>query len=221
MIKEKRGKLIVIEGTDGSGKATQVKALKKKFDENRHAVHVESFPKYHTETGKLVKQYLNGKFGNPVSIPPKIASLLYAKDREAAKKYIVSCLNGDIHVICDRYIGSNLAHQGAKLEGKEREEFVEWCEKYEFEELGIPKPDLTICLNLHPEHARKAMEKEKKEKDGHESDFDYQKRVVDTYLWLANIKEDWVLIGCMDGERRKTIEELTEEIWPIIKSVLS
>ena len=145
---------------------------------------------------------------------------MYAADRLAAKpilKYHLTC--GEV-VLCDRYVASNLAHQGAKLPKQEREDFFKWVGDYEFSELKIPKPDLTICLHVPIELTRRALEKERREQDGHEKNADYQQQVYKTYLQLAK-RVDWRLVECMKGERRKSIEEVTEEIWIILHPFLA
>lgn len=210
---EKRGKLIAIEGTDGSGKATQVRELIERAEIDGLEFSTFSFPRYNTPTGKIVREYLQGKYGDPVEINPAFAAKLYAADRQAASPEINSLLLKRTDIICDRYTGSNLAHQGAKLTGDLREGFVKWCEDLEFKQLGIPKPDLTILLNLPAEQAIKAMEKQAREKDGHEASRNYQQKVVETYLWLAKTKPDWILIDCMNGDERRKIDDITEEMW--------
>jgi len=217
---EKRGALIAIEGTDGSGKATQVSKLKDRFGQYKIPIFTIGFPRYDTPTGKVVRAYLQGEFGDPTKIDPKLAAVLYAADRAAASDLINECLASGTNVLCDRYIGSNLAHQGAKLPEQDREGFIRWNEEYEFCGLKIPIPDLTVCLHVPREETLRAMEKQERQKDGHEANLDYQQKVVETYLWLARKASDWKLIDCMDGNRRKTIEEVTEDAWKIIMPVL-
>ncbi|MEK6820698.1 MAG: dTMP kinase, partial [Nanoarchaeota archaeon] len=197
---------IVIEGTDGSGKATQVEALRKRVEEARK-VTVFSFPRYNTPTGQEVRAYLNSKYGNPVDLNPYFASAFYGLDRAAASEEISQALLSG-HVIADRYIGSNLGHQGAKLSPEERKRYVEWDEDWEFNKLKIPKPDLTVCLHVPLEETLKAMERQGRQRDGLEIDEAYMQRVIDTYLWLARTKPDWVLVDCMQDERRKTVEKM-------------
>lgn len=216
----KKGRLIVIEGTDGSGKATQVKALVSKVESEKIPISSISFPRYETKEGRRITEYLRGKYGDPTKVSPKLAARLYAVDRRAAKHDISLLLIRGTNVICDRYVGSNLAHQGAKLPEEQREGFVKWVEELEYRIFEIPKPDLTVCLNLHPEQAGKAINLRNRERDGHETNAEYQKKVVETYLWLAKTKHDWRLIECMEGDRRKSIGEIAENIWKIIEPVL-
>lgn len=215
-----KGKLIAIEGTDGSGKLTTCAGIKQRAVDSGIFMHLMSFPRYDTPTGKIVRAYLDGEFGDPTKVNPYIASVFYAADRGAASNSILGRLGTEQTILVDRFIGSNWAHQGAKLSPEQRTAFVKWSEDYEHRGLHVPKPDFTFCLNLHPEHTRQAIED--RELDGHESDIEYQKKVVETYLWLARTRDDWGLVECLkDGGERKTAEELAEEIWPVIQAVIS
>ena len=215
-----KAKFIAVEGTDGSGKQTLCEGLKEKAFREGIPLQLISFPRYDTPTGKSVRAYLKGEYGNPINLNPKLCSTLYAADRAAAISQMNLLLNNGITILADRFIGSNLAHQGAKLPPEQREEFVKWCEDYEYNGLRIPKPDFTFCLNLPPDQTRQAIEN--RQLDGHEADRGYQQKVVDTYLWLAQ-REDWGLVDCIkkDNPTRKTPEELADEIWPTIRSVIN
>ena len=218
---EKRGKVIVIEGTDGSGKGTQVSSLIKRAYSEGIRFNSFDFPRYGTTTGRGVEDYLKGEFGDPVKLPPKLSAGFYALDRLAATPEIEFFLSRGIHTIMNRYIGSNLAHQGAKFKKlSNKVEFVKWCKNYEYGVLKIPKPDLFVCLNTPLEVSARSVVSRGREKDGHESNIDYQREVVKTYLWLANTQKDWRLVDSMDNDRRKSVDELTEEIWAFIKPVL-
>jgi len=218
MQQQKKGKLIVIEGTDGSGKATQVDIVRKKLERKGILLDTFSFPRYYSEWGEEIKRYLDGYFGDPTQLDPKLSSPFYAKDRAKVRRPIIDSLNSGRLVLCDRYTGSNLAHQGAKLAPEKRPDFFKWVENYEYKDLRIPKPDLTICLNIPTEEITKAMQNRKK--DGHEANKEYQKKVVETYLELSE-RDDWRLINCMKSKKRKSIEEVAEEILkeiiPLIK----
>jgi len=213
-------KLIAVEGTDGSGKGTQVSGLIARANSEGFLATSLSFPRYETPTGRIVRDYLNGNFGNPVELPPQVCAAFYAADRLVAANEIKTFLREGTNVFLNRYTGSNLAHQAAKLPEEQREKFIRWDEEYEFVHLGIPRPDLTICLHVPKGETLKAIEKQGREMDGHEADGDYQQRVIDTYLMLARTKPDWVLVDCMDNKRRKTIEEVTDEIWEKVKDIL-
>jgi len=217
----KRGKLIAIEGTDGSGKATTVEAIKERFERAGIPVEAFSFPRYDTPTGRRVRAYLDGKEEDPIKVAPKEAAKLYTDDRQAASPEIEENLKNGVYVLCDRYIGSNLAHQGAKVSDmKERESIIAEIEADELDS-GIPKPDLTVLLNLNPELARKAMEQQGRKQDGHEANSEYQQAVVETYLWLARTRIDWKQVECVNGSRRKTVDEIADEIWSHISPLVS
>lgn len=219
---EKRGKIVVIEGTDGAGKGTQVAKLLLRAKSEGIDCTSYDFPRYDTYTGRGVGDYLNGKFGNAVSLPPKLSSALYALDRLDAAPQINYQINKKGRLVfMNRYIGSNFAHQAAKLSPEKRKEFVEWCKDYEYDHLGVPRPDLFLCLHVPAEESMKAVAQRGAEKDDHESNADYQKAVVDTYLWLAKNEPDWRLIDCMKDGGRKSIEEVTEEAWSHIKPILA
>ena len=219
---EKRGKVIVIEGTDGSGKGTQVSSLIKRAYSEGIRFNSFDFPRYGTPTGRGVEDYLKGNFGNAVTLSPRLSAGFFALDRLAATPEIEFFLNKGIHTMMNRYTGSNLAHQGAKLRRLgEKKEFVNWCKNYEYNHLGIPKPDMFICLNTPLEVSAMSIISRGHEKDDHESNLVYQKEVVKTYLWLSKSQRDWRLVDSMDGSRRKTVDELTDEIWHLVRPILA
>lgn len=242
-------KLIVIEGSDGSGKKTQSDILTSRLMQYTPTTKM-SFPDYEGPFGKEVRRYLNGEFGNvgffdsiqeainqlqPGKVSPcwgmlrviaalgkvnhiELASLLYAADRAVNLPKLKEALNNGV-VVCDRYDISNWAHQGAKLEGQERENLILWLKRLEREQVGLPVPDLVVYLNLPPEKAREAMEKSRRKLDMHEQDLDYLIKVNNLYLELAK-EEGWHIIECLNGNGRKSPEEAAEEIWKKVKFVL-
>lgn len=177
-----KGKIIVVEGTDASGKHTQSKLLAEKLEKEGKEVAFFSFPRYETFFGKLVTKYLQGEFGSLKEVKPELASLLYSLDRYDALSKIEELLKQGKIIVCDRYTASNVAHQAAKFQGSDREKFIEWVESIESR---LPMPDLTIFLDLPVEISAKLMHSRKREKDIHELDLDYLEATRQVYSELS------------------------------------
>jgi dTMP kinase len=217
----KRGKLIAIEGSDGAGKATQTKALIKKADKSKIKLVGISFPDYKTSTGGLIRDYLTGKFGDPTELPALISAASYAWNRREKAEWIEHHLANGVNVLCDRYIGSNWIHQAAKLETvAEKETFVDWNIRYE-NSMGIQMPNRTFALWLPRTEAVKAMGAQGKTQDGHESNNDYQSKVMSTFTWLCETQPTWEPINCMNRNKRKSENQITKEIWASLKEFLT
>lgn len=211
--------LIVIEGVDGSGKQTQADLLQKRLTEKGKKAVKLTFPNYDGETSALVKMYLSGKFGKDAdAVNPYAASIFYAADRigsflENWKQYI----NDDTVVICDRYTTSNAIHQACKLKGEERDKYLDWLFPFEYDLLGLPKPDNVIFLNMPPKYgeqltknrANKITGEEKQ--DIHESDREYIENSYNSALYTAN-KFNWAVIDCIKDGKIRSIEEINDEI---------
>src|SRR3989338_131797 len=143
----KQGLFIVIEGTDGSGKATQAKLLAERLEREGHAIADFDFPQYFKSSSDFVKAYLQGRYGSLGEVSPRKASLLYALDRFEAASDIRSEINLGKIALANRYVGSNMGHQGAKLAtAEERLKFFMWVNELEYGILEIPKPDVNIVL---------------------------------------------------------------------------
>jgi dTMP kinase len=231
---KERGKIIVIEGSDGSGKKTQTKLLVEKALKTGYNLKTMSFPQYDKPTGQKIKEYLSGKFGGVEdSSNIKVVIKLYADDRLDAKPKILKWLNPGKWIkpgkdlVFDRWIESNIGHQAAKVKAEDRIKLTEWIKLLEVDQNGLPEADLVIYLDLPVEFNQKAMEKEGRTKDIHESNVPYLLRVEDTYRWLASKNENWRAIDCLKKQAdskqdriRKTVEEIHKEIWNIVKPVL-
>ena len=214
-----KGKLIVIEGLDGSGKSTQIEYLKNKL--NGKNVHQIKLPDYDSESSALVKMYLRGDFGkNPDDVNAYAASAFYAVDRFANYKMKWKSFydNGDI-IISDRYATSNAYHQAPKIEKSGRAEFFKWLEDFEYGLIGVPKPDAVIYLDMPIEISQRMMSEryhgDETKKDIHESNLDYLYKCRDAALDAAE-KMGWHVVKCNDGESPRTIEEIGNEIYGII-----
>ncbi|PIR04899.1 MAG: thymidylate kinase, partial [Candidatus Liptonbacteria bacterium CG11_big_fil_rev_8_21_14_0_20_35_14] len=145
-----KGKLIVIDGIDGSGKATQIKLLETRLKKEKIKVKTIDFPRYQDNFfGKLIGKYLSGIYGDFIKVAPRLASVLYAADRFESSQQIQNWLNLGFTVLADRYATANQIHQGGKISNlKERKDFLKWLDTMEYEIFKIPKPDLVIYLDL-------------------------------------------------------------------------
>ncbi len=225
-MESKRGKLIVIEGSDSSGKATQTDKLIDRLQKEGYLVEKMSFPRYGTPTGRIIGQCYLGKsreewkgesswFPNAVNVDPKIASLYYAADRRAALPKINKILNDGKNLVMDRYVLSNMAHQGSKVAPKERINIINFLDKLEYDLLELPRPDNVIFLYMPFEVAIELRRKRNEIADAHESSIDHLKRTEETYLELF-LKYNWMKIDCAPDRTMKslkTIEEIGNEVY--------
>ncbi len=192
-----KGKLIVFEGIDSSGKNTQAKLLVRFLEKIKLGVKYFNFPQYYQSFyGEMIGQYLRGKFGKPSDISPYFASLMYAFDRLSAKEKIDNYLRRGDYVIVNRYVPSNIAHQGSKLTDEaEREKFIDWLLRLEYQVNKIPKEDLVILLYF-PRGITAELAKSKGWLDLHEKDLEHQRKAENIYLDLARKNQDWIKINC-------------------------
>ena len=222
-----RGKLIVIEGTDCSGKQTQTERLVKHLKEDGIDAIKFGFPNYDSPTGKIVggpylgKSYIcEGWFpeGSP-NVSGKVASLYYAADRLYNVDIINKALNEGKIVILDRYVESNMAFQGSKFETVEkRREMFEWLETLEYKLLELPRPDKVIFLYMPYEYACELKKNREEKPDQNESSEELLRRAESTYLELADLY-NYGKIECVDNGRIKTIEEIHREVYDeVLKS---
>jgi dTMP kinase len=151
------GKLIAIEGIDGSGKRTQVQLLKAALAARGHQTYTTGFPIYDSWFGKMAGQFLNGDFGPLDQVDPHFAALLYAGDRFEAKPQIMQALAAGQIVLADRYVASNMAHQTARVPAAQRPDFLKWLEHLEYQIYGLPRESLTIYLRVPPRQAQRLV----------------------------------------------------------------
>ena len=222
------GKLIVIEGTDSSGKETQTKKLFEKLEEKDLKVKKISFPNYDSPACEPVKMYLAGAFGeDAMKVNPYPVSTMYAIDRYASfKTDWEKFYNEDGIIVTDRYVTSNMVHQASKIRDlDEKKKYLNWLEDLEYEKMGIPRPDLVIFLNMPTDMAIRLMAERKnkitgeEKKDIHERDKESLKESHANACKIANIY-NWKEIKCNDGERIKTIEEIGEEVFSLVEEVV-
>ena len=214
-----KGKIIVIEGTDCSGKQTQSELLVERLNKDGIKCVSFSFPCYDTPTGKIVGGAYLGKpeicpsfFEDAVKLDPKIACLYYAADRKYNIGRIQEYVDKGYYVILDRYVTSNLAHQGCKIEDKdERFYMYQWIDKLEYWLLELPKPDRTIFLHV-PYDFSKELEKNRQFLDEHEKSPEHLKNAERSYVELSQLY-NWDTIECVKDNKLRSIEDINNEIY--------
>ena len=211
------GKLIVIDGLDGSGKSTQFEIVSDKLQKLGYTVKAITFPDYSEPSSALVKMYLSGEFSETAGgVNAYAASSFYAVDRYASYKrfWESNYQNGDI-ILASRYTTSNAIHQMSKLDNREWDNYLNWLEEYEYTKLGLPKPNKVIFLDMAIEVSQKLLlqryEGDKSKRDIHETDIEYLKSCRKSAIFAANAL-DWEIIKCDDGQAPKTIDEITKKI---------
>lgn len=222
------GKLFVIDGTDASGKQTQLKKLQERLEKENIDYKLVSFPNYDNPSSSLIKMYLSGEFGeNAKEISPYIASTFFAVDRYATfKKELEEYYNNGGIILADRYTTANMVHQAGKIENKEeREKFLNWLWDYEFNLYKLPVPTKVFFLDMPPEYAFKLMQNRENKfthedkKDIHERD---KSHIIDSYNAACEVadKYNWVKIECVREGKIRTIEDIHEDIFKEIKDMV-
>ena len=212
-----KSKIIVIEGLDGSGKATQTKILAEMLESKGYKVRKLEFPDYANPSSSLVKMYLGGDFGsNPSDVNAYAASAFYAVDRVASfLQFWKKDYEDGTVILSDRYATSNIIYQMSKVEDSQRDEFIEWQNDFEYNKLGIPQPDAVIYLDVEPEVSQKLMEKryggDMTKMDLHERNVKFLLDCRKSALYAAE-KCNWKVINCCENGEIKTIEKISEEI---------
>lgn len=216
-----KGKLIVLEGLDGCGKNTQTKLLTEHLKKENMNVKYITFPNYDDASSSLVKMYLNSEFGgSPDDVNAYAAASFYAVDRYASlKKYWQEFYENGGVVICDRYTTSNAVYQMCKLEKIFWDEYLTWLYDYEYDKLGLPRPDSVIYLRGEIEISQRLMagryEGDESKKDLHESNIKFLKKCSEAALYVAK-KDDWKIIDCCKNGEMRGKNEIHEEIIKII-----
>ncbi len=219
------GKLIVIEGTDGSGKSTQFRLMSEHLEKDGVAFKHIVFPRYSEESSALIRMYLGGQFGNkPSDVNAYAASSFYAVDRYASYKMDWGKWyeEGGV-VVSDRYTTSNAVHQASKEQGKAREEYLKWLYEFEYDKLGLPRPDLTIYLDVPTDFTEKMLRTREAatntKADIHEKDMQY----------LATCRQcgrdaaafyGWTVIQCVRDGKMRSIEDIHNEIYTAVRQCL-
>lgn len=219
------GRLIALEGIDGSGKGTQAKRLADRLIDSGRSAQLLSFPQYeNTFFGKVIGEFLNGEFGNLDEVHPFFASLLYAGDRFESLGRLRAAMAESEFVVLDRYVASNLAHQVTRAPVDHQPDLLERIKHVEFQVFGLPQPELTIYLELPVPAAQQliatkaARSYTDKAADLQESNAPYLERVRRGYQLLSD-DDSWSRINCMSGESVRSVEEISDEIWSIVNSL--
>jgi dTMP kinase len=214
------GKLIAIEGIDGSGKRTQVELLAKALRAGGHSVYATGFPQYDSWFGKMVGQFLNGELGPLEDVDPHFSALLYAGDRFEAKPALEDALSNGQIVLADRYIASNLAHQTARVAPEKRAAFVEWIEHLEYDIYGLPREDLVLYLRVPPVEAQKLVAQKSKrsytsaQKDLQEASLRHLEDASSMYDALSK-RPNWNTIECFSAKHQqmRAAEKIAQEVF--------
>ena len=219
-VASKQGKLIVIEGNDGSGKRTQLELLAAKLRQS-HAVEILDFPDYSSFYGKIIRRYLDGGFGKNVN--PYLIALAYANDRLLKRDIMRKWLDRGRVVLCNRYVASNKAYQTVKFQTpQEMQEFVKWVDEMEYEVNNLPRPDLTVYLYVPSEIAlglvEQRAEKAKSKADLHET-LSNMKKVEQVYLAMTKNK-NWLRIDCVKDNEMLTKDEAHKKIHDAVSSLI-
>lgn len=219
------GKLIVFEGTDGSGKSTQFALLAKRLEAEQIGFQRLRFPQYEEPSSALIRMYLGGAFGDdPEAVNAYAASTFYAVDRYASYQCVwKDYYQGGGFVVSDRYTTSNAVHQGSKVPEGERAEFFRWLYDLEYDRMGLPRPDLVVLLDMPVELSEQLMRKREQSTgthaDIHERDEDYLKKCRDVALHAAKYY-GWRTVSCAKDGAIRGVEDIHEEVYAIVKSCL-
>ncbi len=236
------GLLIALEGIDGSGKGTQAALLHQQLIAAGVKTALLSFPRYQqTAFGLQIGRFLNGDFGSLDQVHPLLASLLFAGDRFESRELLLKALAEHEIVLCDRYVASNIAHQAAKRTGAERRELIQWIEQLEFEIYRLPRPNLTLWLNVPVVTAQELITRKTrrdytdKTADLQEADGTYLQQVFNVYAELAAKQPAWQRIECVsrdaEAERSapeasasqltqlRTVDEIALEVFNAVKKI--
>lgn len=225
----KKGRLLIVDGIDGSGKATQAGLLAKHLKKDGVRFKTIDFPRYYENFfGGMIGEYLSGEYGDFTKADPRLASVLYAADRFESSKNIKKWLDEGYVVIADRYVSANQIHQGGKIKDKKkRKEFMEWLEKMEHQVFGIPKPDIVIYLDVPFEVSKMWLQKKvaqrskkylKGRKDVAEENLRHLKDSRESALGLEKMNKNWVKISCCKGNVCMLPEQVHEHVYKIFKN---
>jgi len=219
----------MLEGTDGSGKTTQTQLLLDHIKKEGKKVKEISFPQYGTPSASMVEKYLNGEFGTAEEVGPYRASIFYAIDRYAHSQQIKKWLEEGYIVIANRYVGSNMGHQGGKIKNEiERKKYFEWNYNLEYNIFGISKPDINIILHVTPEISQQLVDKKEtrdyiktdKKRDIHEDDLNHLRDAELAYLQIAKSFPEFHLVECVEKNEILPSETIHKKIWGYIQKFI-
>ena len=228
----KHGKLIVIDGSDGSGKATQTRLLLSRLKAEGYKTKTLDFPQYEANHfGQLIGRCLAGDFGDFIALDPHIVSVLYAADRFESKSKIEAWLKAGYVVVLDRYVSANQIHQGGKIhDPKKQKEFLQWLDQMEHGVFGLPRPDTIIYLDVSVEVSQKLLDLEgqkrkkvylkKGQKDQAESNPKHLTESRENALKLVKKLNAWTKIDCARKGEMLSRETIAEKVWNVIQKKL-
>lgn len=230
----KKGKFIVIDGIDGSGKATQVDLLVKRLRKEGYQAKKIDFPRYGDNFfGCLIGECLAGQYGNFAAVAPKIASILYAADRWESSEQIKKWLAEGMIVIADRYVSSNQIHQGGKIKDPQaRKMFLKWLDQMEYDVFKIPRPDQIIFLHLPLSLSLQLIAKRQKEthqssrgylggkKDVVEKNIKYLENSRNSAIKIVKENNQWTMIECAKNGEVLPREEINDKVLAVVKKII-
>ena len=219
------GKLIVLEGTDGSGKSTQFRLLTQRLTQDKFTFEKLVFPQYSEPSSALIRMYLGGEFGHsPSDVNAYAASVFFAVDRYASFKKVWGDWyeNGGL-IVSDRYTTSNAVHQTSKEPEEKQAEFLHWLYEFEYDKLGLPRPDLTIYLDVPTDFTEKLMRRREADTnttaDIHEQDLSYLATCRESGRAAAQFY-GWTMVNCVKDGAMRSIEDIHEEIYAHVAKLL-
>jgi len=231
-VKKQKGKLIVIDGTDGSGKATQVAYLMDKLKKEGYKTKMVDFPEYYKNFfGKFIGHCLSEQYYNWLNVHPKIASVMYAADRWESSEEMREWLKKGYIVVANRYVSANQIHQGGKIKSaKKRADFIKWLDQMEYEVFKIPKPDLTLYLSLpisivtkllkDRDSSKMKREYLKKKKDVHEEDINFLINSRKSALKLEKEVSNFIKIECSENGKILSREQVHDMVYKEVKKII-
>lgn len=224
-LRRMKGKLIVVDGLDGSGKSTQTELLCASLEREYGPVRLLSYPDYANPSSALVRMYLQGEFSkNPEDVNAYAASSFYAVDRYASymREWRETYENGGI-LVATRYVSSNAIHQMVKLPREQWDGFLEWLEDFEYDKLGLPRPDKVIFLKMSRKVANQLIlsryHGDSSKRDIHENSMRYLEQCMESAQYAAE-KKHWTVIRCCDGEAPYPVEQIAAQVLAQTRSVL-
>lgn len=225
-----KGKLIVMDGSDGSGKATQTRLLVKKFKKEGKKVRTLDFPQYENNFfGEFVGECLTGEYGDFLALDPHITSIIYAADRFESSEKLKKWLSEGCIVILDRYVSANQIHQGGKIfDSSKRKKFLNWLDDMEYKVFKLPRPDKVIYLDVPVKTSvrliKQSQQKKQYQKEGKkdlvEQNIDYLENARRSALWLARENKNWTRIQCVKNDELQSIEKIHEKILGTLSKIL-
>jgi dTMP kinase len=217
------GKLIVVEGADGAGKATQVKMLTERLRGEGVVVETLEFPQYENSFfGSYLKEWIDEVHGNFLELDPRLSAILFAGDRYETKDLISGWLEEGKHVILDRYVSANMLHQGAKISDVEkRGAFLLWLQRLEYDVFGVPRPDMVVYLDMPAEmrHALLTTDESKPNLGHTETDEYYQAALQKCAASIAAL-EKWKVVSCLMDDKLRSKDNINTELYGLIRPLL-